>query len=106
MRRLTHYDYWQDRVRPSILVDSGADALTYGMGEKPIVELVKRLNQQQSIFDIPQLAYLTKEVLPQEGDIILFPHEECLKDKKNKLQTSAISKKRAINMPLRAYYKP
>ena len=82
MRRLTHYDYWQDRVRPSILVDSGADALTYGMGEKPIVELVKRLNQQQSIFDIPQLAYLTKEVLPQEGDIILFPHEECLKDKK------------------------
>ena len=82
MRRLTHYDYWQDRVRPSILVDSGADALTYGMGEKPIVELVKRLNQQQSIFDIPQLAYLTKEVLPQEGDIILFPHVECLKDKK------------------------
>ena len=82
MRRLTHYDYWQDRVRPSILVDSGADALTYGMGEKPIVELVKRLNQQQSIFDIPQLAYLTKEVLPQEGDIILFPHDECLKDKK------------------------
>lgn len=82
MCRLTHYDYWQDRVRPSILVDSGADALTYGMGEKPIVELVKRLNQQQSIFDIPQLAYLTKEVLPQEGDIILFPHEECLKDKK------------------------
>jgi uncharacterized radical SAM protein YgiQ len=82
MRRLTHYDYWQDRVRPSILVDSGADALTYGMGEKPIVELVKRLNQQQSIFDIPQLAYLTKEVLPQKGDIILFPHEECLKDKK------------------------
>lgn len=82
MRRLTHYDYWQDRVRPSILVDSGADALTYGMGEKPIVELVKRLNQQQSIFDIPQLAYLTKEVLPQEGDIILFPHKECLKDKK------------------------
>lgn len=82
MRRLTHYDYWQDRVRPSILVDSGADALTYGMGEKPIVELVKKLNQQQSIFDIPQLAYLTKEVIPQEGDIILFPHEECLKDKK------------------------
>ena len=82
MRRLTHYDYWQDRVRPSILVDSGADALTYGMGEKPIVELVNRLNQQQSIFDIPQLACVTKEVLPQEGDIILFPHEECLKDKK------------------------
>ena len=82
MRRLTHYDYWQDRVRPSILVDSGADALIYGMGEKPIVELVRKLKQQQPVLDIPQLAYLTKEALPQEGDITLFTHEECLKDKK------------------------
>ena len=82
MRRLTHYDYWQDRVRPSILVDSGADALIYGMGEKPIVELVRKLKQQQPVLDTPQLAYLTKEVLPQEGDITLFTHEECLKDKK------------------------
>lgn len=82
MRRLTHYDYWQDRVRPSILVDSGADALIYGMGEKPIMELVRKLKQQQPILDIPQLVYLTKEVLPQEGDITLFTHEECLKDKK------------------------
>ena len=39
LRRLTHYDYWQDRVRPSILLDSGADLLIYGMGEKPVVEL-------------------------------------------------------------------
>ena len=38
MRRLTHYDYWQDRVRPSILVDSGADAIIYGMGEKPVMK--------------------------------------------------------------------
>ncbi|MDQ9806121.1 hypothetical protein RFX75_04715, partial [Acinetobacter baumannii] len=45
MRRLTHYDYWQDKVRPGILVDSGADTLIYGMGEKPIVELVRRMNQ-------------------------------------------------------------
>ena len=66
MRRLTHYDYWQDRVRPSILADSGADALTYGMGEKPIVELVRRLKRQQPILDIPQLAYLTKEVQPKK----------------------------------------
>lgn len=85
MRRLTHYDYWQDRVRPSILADSGADALTYGMGEKPIVELVRRLKRQQPILDIPQLAYLTKEVQPQEGDITLFSHEECLKDKKKQV---------------------
>ncbi len=82
MRRLTHYDYWQDRVRPSILADSGADALIYGMGEKPVVELARRLKQQQPVSDIPQLAYLAKEVFPQEGDITLHSHEECLKDKK------------------------
>lgn len=92
MRRLTHYDYWQDRVRPSILLDSGADSLIYGMGEKPVVELAERLKRQQTqmdapsfkklIADIPQMVYLDKEVVVQEGDITLFSHEECLKDKK------------------------
>ncbi|WP_373843287.1 YgiQ family radical SAM protein [Bacteroides heparinolyticus] len=102
MRRLTHYDYWQDRVRPSILVDSGADSIIYGMGEKPIVELAGRLKRRletagtddgetasltkeefkQLISDIPQMVYLEKEVLAQEGDITLFSHEECLKDKR------------------------
>ncbi|WP_373847085.1 YgiQ family radical SAM protein [Bacteroides heparinolyticus] len=102
MRRLTHYDYWQDRVRPSIHVDSGADSIIYGMGEKPIVELAGRLKRRlettgtddgetasltkeefkQLISDIPQMVYLEKEVLAQEGDITLFSHEECLKDKR------------------------
>lgn len=101
MRRLTHYDYWQDCVRPSILVDSGADSLIYGMGEKPVTELAARMmrllapggNQESSavftkevfrglISDIPQMVYLAGEVIPQEGDITLFSHEECLKDKK------------------------
>ena len=94
MRRLTHYDYWQDKVLPSILVDSGADALIYGMGEKPVVELVRRLvaagsapctvgpHFRQCIADIPQMAYLDAHPLPHEDDILLFSHEECLKDKK------------------------
>ena len=82
MRRLTHYDYWQDRVRPSILVDSGADLLIYGMGEKPIVELTRRLMEGRPLDDVPQTAYLTREVSPVEGDITLYSHEECLKDKK------------------------
>ena len=93
MRRLTHYDYWQDRVRPSILLDSGADALIYGMGEKPIVKLVQRMkgcpkpesNREtllQLFSNIPQIAYLSKEIASQDGDINLFSHEECLKDKK------------------------
>ena len=82
MRRLTHYDYWQDRVRPSILCDSGADLLIYGMGEKPIVELVRRMEQGESLANVPQTAYLVHEMTPQEGDIVLYSHEECLKDKK------------------------
>lgn len=94
MRRLTHYDYWEDRVRPGILVDSGADALIYGMGEKPIVEIAHRLRKataetgdklvasclQSLLSDIPQLVFLEKEIIPQETDITLFSHEECLKD--------------------------
>lgn len=89
MRRLTHYDYWQDKVRKSILVDSGADLLIYGMGEKPLVELAKRMQQQADTglplqYDISQIAYLCKtaEFVPEEGDIRLYSHEECLKDKK------------------------
>ena len=57
MRRLTHYDYWQDQLRPGILIDSPADLLIYGMGEKPIQELVLRLQTGtpfHEIQDIPQ----------------------------------------------------
>ena len=82
MRRLTHYDYWQDRVRPSILVDSGADLLVYGMGEKPIIELAKRIERGVPLTDVPQTAYLTKDIVPQSGDITLYSHEECLEDKR------------------------
>lgn len=83
MRRLSHYDYWQDTVRKSILCDSGADLLIYGMGEKPVVELARRLaNGDASLQSIPQTSYLTKSYEPQEGDIELFSHEECLHDKK------------------------
>ena len=50
LRRLTHYDYWQDKVRPSILIDSKADLLIYGMGEKPVVELCRRMEAQAQNF--------------------------------------------------------
>lgn len=83
MRRLSHYDYWQDTVRKSILCDSGADLLIYGMGEKPVIELARRLtNGAASLQSIPQTAYLTRNYEPQEGDIELFSHEECISDKK------------------------
>ena len=85
LRRLTHYDYWQDRLLPGILVDSPADLLIYGMGEKPIAEIVHRLQQGISIHeikDVPQTVYLAsaeEKALPD--DVLLFSHEECLKDK-------------------------
>lgn len=47
MRRLTHYDYWQDKLMPSILVDSGADLLVYGMGEQAMTEIADRIKNEK-----------------------------------------------------------
>lgn len=85
MRRVTHYDYWQDKLLPGILKESPADLLVYGMGELPVKELVRRLQQGtpfQAIWDIPQTVYLTDKVEPLPGDVTLFSHEECLRDKR------------------------
>ena len=89
LRRLTHYDYWQDKVRPSILLDSGADLLIYGMGEKPITDLCQRLKETNKLpKDLPQTAYLclANEFQPQEGDLQLPSHEDCLKDKRKQAE--------------------
>jgi len=85
MRRLSHFDYWQECVRPSILVDSGADLLVYGMGEQPMVEVARRLGLCQSdslIKQIPQVAYLTSSYAPETDDVVLASHEQCLRDKR------------------------
>jgi len=99
LRRLTHYDYWQDRLRPCILCDAPADLIIYGMGEKPIVELANRLADTLSTpgstvcrsaanipHDIPQTVYLTSNYTPSEGDIVLHSHEECLKNKRSQAE--------------------
>ena len=85
LRRVTHYDYWQDRLRPCILCDSGADMITYGMGEKPTLELARRVSDGFAIgdiTDIPQTVYLANDITPQPDDIVLHSHEECLADKR------------------------
>lgn len=89
MRRLTHYDYWQDRLMKCILYESGADMIVYGMGERPIVELCKRLAAGQNICDIrdlPQTVFIAKkDDIPggiQDDDIVLHSHEKCLRDKR------------------------
>ena len=93
LRRLTHYDYWQDKVQRSILVDSKADLLIYGMGEKPITELCRRMKEHPEIpHDIPQTVYLIRgrmaippSISPKE-DIFLHPHEDCVTDKKKQAE--------------------
>ena len=84
LRRLTHYDYWQDKLLPGILASSPADLLIYGMGEKPIKELVRRLKSGipfNEIKNIRQTVYLADKEDAKDDDIVLFSHEECLKDK-------------------------
>ena len=88
LRRLTHYDYWQERLRPSILCDAPADLISYGMGEKTILEIARRLDEGQpvsALHDLPQIVFLANRAdIPggiSDQDIVLHSHEECLRDK-------------------------
>jgi uncharacterized radical SAM protein YgiQ len=89
MRRLTHYDYWKDKLEPSILPGSGADMLIYGMGEQPIRAILRLLSKGvpfSSLATIPQTSVVIKldEPLPVQNkwkDIPLHSYEKCLKDK-------------------------
>ena len=99
LRRYTHYDYWQDKLLPSILVESKADYLIYGMGEKSIVELASYIKQyhskfasddsssrqeaEQELSKLKQVAWLSAtKPEKKEGRIILKSFKECQKDKK------------------------
>ena len=89
LRRLTHYDYWQDKLRPCILCDAPADILVYGMGEKPMVEISRRLADGLPIsacHDVPQTVYIANDVTPLESDIVLHSHEECLRNKRSQAE--------------------
>lgn len=85
LRRVSHYDYWKDELRPSILLDSPMDMLVYGMGERTIVELARRLEKGEKISDITdikQTAFISRESPDPDNDIILNSFEECKSDKK------------------------
>ncbi len=89
LRRVTHYDYWQDKLRPCILCDSGADMITYGMGEKTTIALAEQIALGRNITDIrelPQTVYLARkeDILGgiTEKDIVMHSHEECLRNKR------------------------
>ena len=90
LRRVTHYDYWSDSLKPNVLTDSKADLLVYGMGEQPLREIVTLLRKGvpfTSLKTIKQTAYLqaADEDLPknkQWEDKEINSHEACLKNKK------------------------
>ena len=86
MRRNSHYDYWQDELRPSILMDSPANMLIYGMGEKSITELARRLmagEKIEEITDVPQTSMrlpFDLQPMADANNIVLNSYEECLKN--------------------------
>ncbi|MBO5780047.1 MAG: YgiQ family radical SAM protein [Muribaculaceae bacterium] len=90
MRRLSHYDYWDDRLRPSILADAPADMLIYGMGEKPIVAIADYLaagGDIHNLRDLPQsvlISELSEMPVKPNGktDIVLNSWEDCQRDKR------------------------
>ena len=90
MRRLSHYDYWQDKLCPSILCDAAADMIIYGMGELPILEIIERLKKGEPISQITNVkqtvVFSDSTPSADENNIILNSFEECLKNKKAQAQ--------------------
>jgi len=85
LRRLSHYDYWQDKLLPSILLPSKADLLVYGSGEQALRDMVAALQngaRPTELSSIPQTAFLRKNVKTKADDIVLASYEDCLRDKK------------------------
>jgi uncharacterized radical SAM protein YgiQ len=89
LRRVTHYDYWSDKLMPSILVDSGADLLVYGMGDQPLRDMLRLLKKGvpfENLHTIKQVAFLQDktDALPKNKNwetVELASHETCLEDK-------------------------
>ncbi len=84
LRRVTHYDYWQDCLKPSILVDSGADWLCYGMGERTMIEFTRAIEAGRNISDIrriPQLGFYMDGRCKVKDAVNLNSYERCRKDK-------------------------
>jgi len=108
MRRLMHYDYWKDKLEPSILVSSGADLLIYGMAERTVTELAHRMLAGESlkeIHDLPQSAYVIRTgtpVAPSPGakDMALRPCREAVASKKAYAENFVLFEKTSNSMRL------
>lgn len=79
LRRITHYDYWQNKLKKPILFDAKADILVYGMGEIALEEMTRAIDEGRDYRDVRGICYIAKE--PKEGYIQLPSHKECEEDK-------------------------
>ncbi|MBR5898399.1 MAG: YgiQ family radical SAM protein [Muribaculaceae bacterium] len=92
MRRLSHYDYWSDSLKPSIIMDASVDMIVYGMGELPIVEITRRIADGESISSLTDIKQTiikqSVQTTPQADDnnIILHSFEKCRGDKRCQAQ--------------------
>ena len=123
MRRFTHYDYWQDTLKKSILIDSKADLLIYGMGELPMTTIAQRLKDELATSgaeyvtsemakkvtrDIPQIGYLTGkgDFTPGDNDTLLFSHEECLKSKEKEAKNFLVIERESNKLHAKRLIQP
>ncbi|MBQ0058776.1 MAG: YgiQ family radical SAM protein, partial [Lachnospiraceae bacterium] len=93
LRRLAHYDYWSDKIKRSVLMDAGADLISYGMGEHSIVEIADALNAGIDVKDITFIkgtVYRTKDIESLEDAVMLPSFEEVQADKKAYARSFAV----------------
>ena len=96
LRRLSHYDYWDDKVRRSVLMDSGADLISYGMGEHSILEIAEALNSGipvKEITYIPGTVFKTKDLSCVYEPLLLPDFDEVAESKKKYAESFALQYK-------------
>ena len=113
MRRLAHYDYWSDSFKPSILAESGADILIYGMGERPVTAVARTIGQgnwREKLQEIPQIGFISNNIdayKEQQDTIILHSFEEEKNDKRKYAEDFVLfekeSNKRKQNIIIQQY---
>lgn len=122
MRRFTHYDYWQEQLKKSILIDSKADILVYGMGEQPIIEIARSMQKELAAsgseyitaecarkltLDIRQTGhFIQSELQPDENDHLLFSHSECLRYKEKQAANFLAIEKESNKVSARRLLQP
>ena len=104
LRRVTHYDFWSDKLRRSILLDAKADAILYGMAENSLLEVVRSLAAQpelpaaQAVLGIPGTAVMGKrEDMPSQAEVVELPSHEAISREPAQLMTATLALERQVH---------